>query len=273
MSTSDVVEGTRTFQVSGEAYARFMGRYSERLAREFVRFAGVERGMRALDVGCGTGVLTAELTRRLGPHTVVGADPSEPFLAAARAQVPAAEFVSAQAERLPFGASEFDATLAQLVLNFMTDPEAGVCEMARVTAPGGVVAACVWDYAGGMRLLREFWAAAREVKPETIGEGDKSAQSSLGREGGLTDLWRRCGLQAIRTGDLWVKASYSGFDDLWSSLLGGVGPAGAFCVSLPQNERAQLCEALRERLGVAEGPFELEAHAWAAVGTPCTGER
>jgi ubiquinone/menaquinone biosynthesis C-methylase UbiE len=136
--------GAETFRASADAYDRFVGRYGAQLASALIDFAGVEPGMRALDVGCGPGALAAELANRLGTANVAAADPSEPFAKACRARLPEVEVVVAGGEVLPFADRTFDAALSQLVVNFMRDPEAGVREMARVTRPGGVVASCVW---------------------------------------------------------------------------------------------------------------------------------
>ena len=255
------------FRAPAEAYDRFVGRYGAPLATGLADFAGVEGGMRALDVGAGTGALTAVLAERLGADAVAAAEPSEPFAAACRVRVPGAEVVVASAEALPFGDAGFDVTLSQLVVNFMSDPEAGVREMARVTRPGGVVAACVWDYAGEMTLLRAFWDAAREVDPGRAAAADEAVVMPWCREGELAELWRRCGLDDVESGTLAVEAAYEGFDDLWAPFPTGVGPAGAFCASLDGERQAELREAYRGRLGVDEGPFSLSARAWAAGGT------
>ena len=259
--------GDAMFRAPADAYDRFVGRYGPPLAAAFADFAGVEVGMRALDVGAGTGALTAVLAERLGAGAVTAAEPSEPFAAACRARVAGAEVVVAAAEALPFGDREFDATLSQLVVNFMADPERGVREMARVTRPGGVVAACVWDYAGEMTLLRAFWDAAREVEPEPAAAADEAVVMSWCREGELAELSRRCGLEDVESRALAVEARYDDFDDLWAPFPTGVGPAGAFCVSLDGERQAELREAYRRRLGVDDGPFTLTARAWAAVGT------
>ena len=176
------------FEVATEAYDRLVGRYSPALARELIRFAGVGQGMRALDVGCGPGALTAELAERLGPAGVAAVDPSEPFAAACRSRVPGADVRVAGGEALPFEDDAFDATLSQLVVNFMADPPAGVREMARVTRPGGVVASCVWDYAGEMTLLRSFWdAASRWIR------GPRRSTRGGRCPGAGTATWLGCG--------------------------------------------------------------------------------
>jgi len=258
--------GAETFRASADAYDRHVGRYGTQLASALIGFAGVEPGMRALDVGCGTGALTAALARRLGIASVRAADPSKPFVEACRARLPGVEVVVAAAEALPFADGTSDAALSQLVVNFMRDAEAGVREMARVTRPGGVVASCVWDYAGEMTLLRAFWDAASEVDPERAVAADEGVVMRWCAEGELAELWRAAGLRDVRFGPLVVSATYADFEDLWSPLPTGVAPSGAFCRSLDEDRRAALHDAYHRRLGVRNGPFALTARAWAVAG-------
>jgi ubiquinone/menaquinone biosynthesis C-methylase UbiE len=255
------------FQVPAQAYDRWVGRYSTHLGAALIEFAGIEPGMKVLDVGCGPGALSAALVGRVGASNVYAVDPSEPFVEACRQRLPGVNAIVASAESLPFPDGEFDAALAQLVVNFMSDPEAGVREMARTTRAGGVVAACVWDYGGEMTLLRAFWDAAREVEPVRGEAGDEAAVMKWSGEGDLAELWQQAGLTDVRFGALQVSAAYESYDDLWAPLQSGVGPAGAFYESLDDEERAELYEAFRRRLGVGEEPFELTARAWAAAGT------
>jgi ubiquinone/menaquinone biosynthesis C-methylase UbiE len=255
----------QTVFASADAYRRFVGRYSAALAEALVEFAGVEPGMRALDVGCGPGGLAAVLADRLGPANVSAVDPSGPFVEACRARLPEVDVRVAGAEALPFADGAFDATLSQLVVNFIDDPERGVREMARVTRRGGTVASCVWDYGDGMTLLRSFWDAAHEVDPERAAVADESTMRWCG-EGELAELWQAAGLEDVRFDALVVSAEYAGFEDLWSPFPTGIGPAGAFAKSLDDGPREELRQALRRRLGVGDGPFELTARAWAAAG-------
>jgi SAM-dependent methyltransferase len=249
-----------TFAVSGDAYDRFMGHYSRGLAPAFADFAGVQEGLSALDVGCGSGVLTEELARRLGAAKVAGVDPS-PLLAACAERVPGAERRQGKAEDLPWPDDTFDAALAQLVIHFMDDPAAGVGEMARVTRPGGVVAACSWDFAGGMEMLRVYWEAARSLDSELVGES-----GSFGSLEDLDALWRDLGLEDVHAGPLEVSASYGDFDELWDSFLLGVGPAGEYAASLPSERRAALRDEYHHRLGAPTGGFTLAARSSAARG-------
>jgi SAM-dependent methyltransferase len=258
--------GADSFRAPAEAYDRFIGRYSPQLATALIGFAGVEPGMKVLDVGSGPGALTAALAERVGLDNVTAAEPSEPFAEACRARVPEAEVVVASAESLPFADGTFDAALAQLVLNFIPDTVGGVREMTRVTRPGGIVASCVWDYSGGMTFLRAFWDAAREMDPDGGAAADEAAVMRWCAEGDLVELWQTCGLDDVRGGEVVVTASYDGFDDLWSPLPTGVGPAGAYTKSLEADRQAALRDALRRRLGVGDEPFELTARAWAVAG-------
>jgi SAM-dependent methyltransferase len=258
--------GAETFRASAEAYDRHVGRYGPQLAEALIGFARVEPAMRALDVGCGTGALTAALAGRLGGASVAAVDPSEPFVTACRARLPEVDLRVGAAETLPFGDETFDAVLSQLVVNFMRDPRLGVREMARVTRPGGVVAACVWDYAGEMTLLRAFWDSARDVDPGRAAAADEGVVMRWCGDGELAELWSAAGLRDVRAGSLVVTATYSDFEDLWSPLPSGVAPSGAFCASLDEERRAALHDAYRARLGVVDGPFRLSARAWAVAG-------
>jgi SAM-dependent methyltransferase len=258
--------GAETFRASADAYDQHVGRYGPGLASALGAFAGVQPGMRALDVGCGPGALTAALVERLGVGNVCAAEPSEPFAAACAARLPGVEVVVAPAEALPFDEAAFDATLSQLVVNFIHDAEAGVREMARVTRPGGLVASCVWDYSGEMTLLRAFWDAALDVDPDRAAVCDEGIVMRWCREGELAQLWRAAGLSDVRSGPLIVSASYDNFDDLWSPFPTGVAPSGAFCKSLDDERRVALRDAYRRRLGVGDEPFELIARAWAVTG-------
>ncbi|HTI35844.1 MAG TPA: methyltransferase domain-containing protein [Miltoncostaea sp.] len=245
-----------------------MGRYAGPLADHLIRLAGVAQGMRVLDVGCGPGALTAGLIAAVGETGRVAAvEPSEVFAAACRARLPEADVRLAPAEALPFPDGSFDVVLAQLVVNFMADAEAGVREMARVVRPGGTVAACVWDYADGMTLLRAFWDAAREVAPADAATADEAVAMPWCREGDLMALWTAAGLRDVRGARFDVEAGYRDFDDLWSPLPTGVGPAGAWCAALDPERRDALKDALRRRLGVGDAPFVLTARAWAVTGT------
>jgi len=249
-----------SFDVAAEAYDRFMGRYSVPLSPQLADLAGVTAGQHVLDVGCGPGALTGELVRRVGAAHVAAVDPSEPFVAAVAARNPGVIVQRAAAEDLPFVDGRFDATLAQLVIHFMTDPVAGLTEMARVTRSGGVVAACVWDFAGERAPLSDFWAAARELDPNV---DDESRLAGV-REGDLVELMGAAGLRDVSEATLIVRLEHPTFDAWWEPYLGGVGPAGSFVAGLTPERQVELRELCRARL--PDAPFVQTAVAWAARG-------
>lgn len=246
-----------SFEVDGAAYDRFMGRYSRPLAPQLADLAGVAAGQRVLDVGSGPGALTAELVGRLGASAVVAVDPSAAFVEALRERLPDVESARASAEELPFAEGVFDAALAQLVVHFMTDPVAGLREMARVTRPGGVVAACVWDHAGERSPLAVFWRAARELDP---GARDESGLAGA-REGHLADLLREAGLEDVVAAELEAPFAHASFEAWWEPFMLGVGPAGQYVAALGEEAR----EALRERCRTLL-PDAPRAVTWAARG-------
>jgi SAM-dependent methyltransferase len=251
---------------AAEAYEHHVGRYGVQLAAGLMRVAGVRRGQRALDVGCGPGPLTVALAEELGAGNVAAVDPSEPFVEACRTRVPGADVRVGVAERLPFADGGFDVVLAQLVVQLMDDREAGLREMARVALPGGTVAACVWD-SRRMPLLRSFWDAALEAAPERAGALDDGRRVGYDSSDELGALFEDVGLGDVATGDLLVSADYEGFEDLWRPFAAGVGHSGACCASLDGAGQAVLAADLYRRLGSPEGPFRLTARAWWARGT------
>lgn len=249
-----------SFSVAADDYDRFMGRYSVPLAALFTDFAGVAAGQSALDVGCGPGALTRELVSRLKAAAVSAVDPSESFVTAARKRLPGVSVQLAAAEDLPFEDGRFDAALAQLVVHFMSDPVAGLQEMGRVTRPGGTVAACVWDHAGGHGPLSPLWDAARELDSGVEGE---SALAGA-RHGHLAELFEAAALQVTRDDALVVEVQHPSFDEWWAPFTLGVGPAGGYVTGLDPQKRERLKELCRERLPPA--PFALSARAWAVRG-------
>jgi ubiquinone/menaquinone biosynthesis C-methylase UbiE len=252
--------GHVSFEVAADAYDNFMGRYSVQLAAQLADLAGVEAGQRAIDVGSGPGALTTELVRRLGADAVAAVDPSEPFVEAARERHPGVDVRLAPAEQLPFEDGSFDAALAQLVVSFMSDPVAGLAEMARVTRSGGVVAACVWDLAGGRAPISPFWQAARDLDSATR---DESALAGA-REHHLAELFAEAGLRDVEEAELSSTVEHETFEDWWRPYTLGVGPAGAHAKSLGDDELTALRKRCRELL--PEPPFTFTAYAWAARG-------
>ena len=249
-----------SFAVTADAYDRFMGRYSTRLAPQFADYTGVRSGQKVIDVGCGPGALTKELVDRLGSTNVFAIDPSKPFVTAIHERFPEVDVRLAAAEAIPFPDRTFDAALAQLVVHFMSDPVAGLREMARVARHDGVVAACVWDHAGERGPLSVFWRAARELDPSA---NDQSGRAGV-REGDLAALFVSAGLSDIDESALEVTVAHPTFEEWWEPFTLGVGPVGAYTSQLAADRLAALMERCRELLPAP--PFELSARAWTARG-------
>jgi SAM-dependent methyltransferase len=247
-------------------YDRHVGRYGKALAAGLIEVAGVSKGDRVLDVGCGTGQLTMELASVVGGANVAALDPSEAVVAVCRSRVPEADVRVASAESLPFGDGEFDAVLAQLVVNLVDDPQRAVREMARVARPGGVVAACFWDDEE-MPLLRSLWDAARAIAPEALADVSEQAQVGLADVEVLREWWTVAGLHGAELGEFEVAADYESFDDLWAPFAAGVGHSGQVYGSLDPDQQAAVRADAHRRLGSSQGAFRLVAKVRTVRGT------
>ncbi len=248
-----------SFAVAATAYDSFMGRYSAPLAPLFADFARVSPEQRVLDVGAGPGALTRELVSRVGAENVYAVEPWEQFVEALRERFPGVTSLRASAESLPFEDESFDGVLAQLVVHFMTDPVAGLREMARVARPGAVVAASVWDHGGGHGPLSPYWDLVRELEPHV----DDESKLAGAFAGDLSSLFRQAGLRDVEEVALTVHVHHETFEEWWEPYTLGVGPAGAYVVRLSQERRAELRARAAARL---EAPFTIEARAWSARG-------
>jgi SAM-dependent methyltransferase len=253
---------------SGGAYEPYVGRWSRLVAREFVKWLTVPPGSRWLDVGCGTGALTQTVLENAAPSEVVGIDPSAAYIASAGARMddPRAHFEFGEAQALRAAAATFDAVVSGLVINFVPQVEPAVAEMARVTRPGGTVAAYVWDYAEGMQLMRYFWDAAGALDPKAK-ELDEGQRFWLCKPEPLSRLFLSAGLEDVEVRAIEVPTYFRDFDDYWSPFLGGQGPAPGYAMSLSEQRRAELRERIRASLpSDAEGGIPLSARAWAVRG-------
>jgi SAM-dependent methyltransferase len=254
-----------SFDVPAGDYYQFMGRYSEPLAVQFADWLPLAPGQRVLDVGCGPGALTAVLAARLSAGTAGGGhvsaiDPSDSFAAATRARVPGADVRRGAAEALPWPDDSFDGAAAQLVVHLMADPPAGLAEMARVTRPGGLVAATVWDFVGDGAPASTFWHAALAVDPAAPFEAGQPGAA----EGDLARLLRQAGLAEVESSVLVADARIASFEEWWHPFTLGVGPPGAYLATLGDDQRAAVRKAC-QRLH-PEAPFTLPLRSWAARG-------
>jgi SAM-dependent methyltransferase len=268
MASSMSAADAREVWDSGQAYEQYVGRWSRRVAEAFLEWLEVPAGRSWLDVGCGTGALSATILQRVEPAGVLGVDSSAEFLAHARKQVQhrrgAIDLGDAQA--LPLGDGQFDAAVSGLVLNFVPDPERMVAEMRRVVRPGGTVALYVWDYAGEMQLMRRFWDAAAALDPAARAL-DEGVRFPICAAAVLAELFDQAGLAGVATRAIDVPTSFRDFDDFWSPFEGGQGPAPGYCLSLAQERRAQLRDHLQATLPTQpDGRIELIARAWAVRG-------
>jgi len=249
-------------------YERFMGRWSRLLAPGFVAFSNAKDGDRVLDVGTGTGALASALEATVTSGEIVGIDPSEGFLSYAKknAKSGRVRFEVGDAQALKFKDASFDQTMALLVMNFIPDHNKAIGEMRRVTRPGGIVSACVWDYNAGMEMLRFFWDEVVSLDPAMAPKDERHMK--LSREGQLSELWKKAGLINVQEKPLTIEQAYVSFDDYWGPFTKGAGPGGAYVVSLTDDRRRQLETRMRKRLlgDRADGAFVLKARAWCVRG-------
>lgn len=247
---------------AADTYDKFMGRFSRPLAEVFADRSGVRAGQRALDVGCGPGALTGVLIETLGLEHVEAVDPSPPFVAAIAQRFSGLAVQAGAAEHLPHRDGSFDVTLAQLVVHFMTDPVAGLAEMARVTRPGGTVGAAVWDLTPGAHgPVSAFHAAIAESDPTWVASQFRPG----GAEGDLGRLFRSAGLGQVQESVLTTEVPMASFADWWEPFLLGVGPAGDYVAGLDEQGRSDLRDRARRLL--PDGAFTLRVDAWCAIAT------
>ena len=251
----------------GDPYEQYVGRWSRRVAPRFLAWLGVPAGRRWLDVGCGTGALSAAILDQTGAATLTAVEPSGGFLETARRNLgPRAILHQGNAAALPLPDAAVDVVVSGLVLNFVPQPPVAVAEMRRVTARGGTVAAYVWDYAEGMQLMRAFWDAAVAEDPKAAAL-DEGARFPICRAAALTTLFEGAGLTGVEAIGIDVPTPFVSFADYWEPFLGGQGPAPAYAMSLDDAARTRLRDRVRERLpAAADGSIALTARAWAVRG-------
>ncbi len=253
---------------NGASYERYVGRWSRLVAPKFLAWLAAPMGKRWLDVGCGAGALTQTILADAEPGAVTGIDLSEGFLAYARAMTPdpRARFIACDAQALPDDLGAVDVAVSGLALNFVPDPARAVAEMARVTSPGGTVAAYVWDYAGQMQFMRYFWDAVAALDPMSRAM-DEGARFPICQPDALNRVFTATGLGAVSIRAIDIPTVFRDFDDYWTPFLGGQGSAPSYTMALDEQRRSALREHLRTTLPVApDGTIPLIARAWAVRG-------
>jgi len=254
---------------SGIAYERFMGRWSTLVAQKFLDWLAVPPARSWLDVGCGTGSLTKRILESHQPKEIISIDSSSDFVSHAQRSItnPSVHFKVGLAQSLELDSNSMDAVVSGLVLNFVPQPKVAVLEMLRVTKPGGQIGIFIWDYAAGMQMLRYFWDAAVQLD-NNARELDEGIRFPLCQEGRLESLVREAGLKQVEAAPIEVKTVFQDFDDYWQPLLGNVGPASSYTMSLNQEHRQKLEDKLRKSLPIDnDGSISLFARAWAVKGT------
>jgi SAM-dependent methyltransferase len=252
----------------GNPYEQYVGRWSRRVAPLFLSWLSIPARRRWLDVGCGTGALSAAILDQCSPSSVVGVEPSAGFLDKAKEQFAGRVlFHCGSATAIPLEAGCVDVTVSGLVLNFVPDQRAALAEMARVTVQGGTIGAYVWDYAGKMEMMRAFWDAAVGLNPDAANM-DEGARFPLCRPEALTDLFTRAGLRGVEVRAIDIPTHFATFDDYWRPFLGGQGPAPAYAMALDETARANLRDRISERMPLqVDGSISLTARAWAVRAT------
>jgi SAM-dependent methyltransferase len=252
----------------GGPYEQYVGRWSRNVAKEFLAWLDVTPDRAWADVGCGTGALVGGILADCDPKSIAAVDRSEGFIAEAQRRTadPRVRFEIGDATALPWPSGAYDVTVSGLVLNFVSDAESMTREMARVTRPGGKVAAYVWDYAGGMQMMRHFWDVAMELKPDdsTL---DESERFPLCQPNPLEDLFCRAGLTSISVRPIDIATVFRDFDDYWLPFLGKQGAAPTYLASLNEEKRDRIRDVLNTRLVPdASGSIAMTARAWAVQG-------
>jgi SAM-dependent methyltransferase len=255
----------------GDGYELTMGRWSRRLALPFLDFVGVADGERVLDVGCGTGHLAAAAAAASCTSEVHGVDLAPVYIAHAKRHHPDARimFRVGDACALPYDDHSFDRVLSLLVLHFVPRSEAAIAEMRRVTRPGGVVAAAVWDIRGGFVANRMFFDTAAALDPSAGERRARNYTRPLTRPGELAAAWQAAGLRGVTETMLSIRMEFASFADYWAPYAGSEGPAAEYVRTLDERSRTRLQDALKAAYldGEADGRRSYAALAYAVKGT------
>lgn len=249
-----------------EAYENYMGRWSKKVAPLFLQWLDAPKKKSWIDIGCGTGGLTELIANTCEPVSIIGVDMAEGFVAIARSRVKEAVFRVESADKLDLPNDSVDYAVSALVLNFVPDAQAALNELARVVRPGGTVALYVWDYAGHMQIMRNFFDTAILFDARSA-EFDDGINAPICRPTPLKNALASAGLANISVTALDIPTAFDNFDDYWNPFLGGVGSAPKYCVSLDESIRNKISAALQEKLPTGpDGEILLAARVWAVKG-------
>lgn len=257
---------------NGDGYELNMGRWSRRLAQPFLAFTGLANNEHILDVGCGTGQLALAIAAHPSATaaTVYGVDYSPIYVdyARKRSTNPQLHFAAGDACALGLPSGRFDRALSMLVLHFVPHAQQAIAEMRRVTKPGGVVAATVWDSRGGAVANRMFFDTAAMVDPSGAKRRASNFTRPMTRPGELAAAFHATGLQNVTETVLAIRMEFTSFADYWAPYLGKDGSIADYVNSLEPATRDQLREAVKAAYldGEADGPRSYAALAWAAKG-------
>lgn len=252
----------------GSPYEQYIGRWSRTIAPLFLAWLDQPAGKRWLDVGCGTGALSAAILDHCAPSTVVAVEPWDGFLKLAVHNLAGkARLLAGNAAALPLEARACDIVVSGLVLNFVPVLPAALTEMRRVTTVGGTIAAYVWDYADGMEVIKYFWDAAASID-SAAAQLHEGSRFPVCKASALRTAFEDTGLTEVKTTPIDVTAEFADFEDYWRPFLGGQGPAPAYVMSLPEDKRIALRAKLKSALQpAATGRISLKVRAWAVRGT------
>jgi SAM-dependent methyltransferase len=251
---------------AADTYERYMGRWSRKIAPLFVDWLDAPHDKSWADIGCGTGVLSAQIAKMNKPRRLIGIDSSPGYVAQATANVPGGEFREGDAAKLDLADGAVDYAVCGLVLNFVPDKTKALNEMARIVRPGGTVALYVWDYAGQMQIMRTFFDCARTIDPNSAAYDD-GIKAPICRPKPLADAFAAAGFVQVETTAIDITAAFADFDDYWTPFLGGTGSAPKYCMSLDEETRGKVRDAVRARLPIGpDGEILLAVRAWAIKG-------
>ncbi|MGW2476736.1 class I SAM-dependent methyltransferase [Streptomyces sp. NPDC001665] len=228
MTAFDVME-RRIWNGQADAYARTAARLCVHTVPALLDAAGVAPGTRMLDVGCGSGNVSAAALARGAAVRAVDAEPG--MVEATRRAAPGAEVRSGVLPQLPYADGEFDAVVANFVLNHVGRPLEALVEMRRVARPGATIAVTVWQLPGnsGQALVGRAAQAAGLTRPDWLATVDEEHNFTRTPEG-LAALLTAAGLRDVQS-DTHTWDHRADPEDWWAGPAAGIGAIGGMVTS------------------------------------------